>query len=154
MARRFISSGSPYEALAGYSRAVADGDWVFVSGTVGFDLESGKFAATAAAQAGKALDIIERALAGANATLLDVVRVRVYIPNRRDVAAVSGVVKRRLGPARAANTTVCTPLAVAGCKVEIEVTARRPARRKAGGKPARQARKVLNRGPALLARRR
>lgn len=129
MARRFISSGSPYEALAGYSRAVADGDWVFVSGTVGYDFRTGKFPATASGQAEQALDIIERALGEAKATLLDVVRVRVYIPKRGDVKAVSAVIKRRLGPARAANTTVCTPLAVAGCKVEIEVTARRPARR-------------------------
>lgn len=129
MARRFISSGSPYEALAGYSRAVADGDWVFVSGTVGYDFRSGTLAAGAAAQAEQALDTIERALGEADATLLDVVRVRVYVPDRDDVAAVSEVIKRRLGLARAANTTVCTPLAVAECKVEIEVTALKTARR-------------------------
>lgn len=132
--RRFIASGSPYEALAGYSRAVADGDWVFVSGTVGYDFRTGTLPASAEAQAGQALDTIERALGEANATLLDVVQVRVYVPDREDVAAVSGVIRRRLGAARATNTTVCAPLAVAECKVEIEVTARRPARRPRGAR--------------------
>jgi len=79
-----------------------------------------------------ALDIIERALREAGATLLDVVRVRVYIPDRAAVAAVSAVIKKRLGAARAANTTVCAPLAVENSKVEIEVTAlKAPARRPA-----------------------
>jgi enamine deaminase RidA (YjgF/YER057c/UK114 family) len=126
MARRFISSGSPWEKVAGYSRAVVDGRWVFVSGTVGRDLRS-----SARAQAGQALDIIERALKSAKASMRDVVRVRVFVPRRADVLAVSQVVKRRLGAARAANTTVCSPLAVAGAKVEIEVTALRPSSRRA-----------------------
>lgn len=128
MTRRFISSGSPWEALAGYSRAVADGDWVFVSGTVGADPATGQLADGTTAQAEKALDIIEQALKEANATLTDVVRVRVYIPDPADVPTVSAVLKRRLGPARATNTTVCTPLAVPGCKVEIEVTVLRRGR--------------------------
>ena len=72
------------------------------------------------------LDIIERALREAGAALLDVVRVRVYVPDRADVAAVSAVIKKRLGAARAANTTVCAPLAVENSKVEIEVTALKP----------------------------
>jgi enamine deaminase RidA (YjgF/YER057c/UK114 family) len=68
------------------------------------------------------------------------VRVRVYIADRGDVAAVSGVIKARLGAARAANTTVCAPLAVEDAKVEIEVTAlrasrRRPARRRTRARP-------------------
>ena len=124
-ARRFITSGSPWEALAGYSRAVVDGDWVFVSGTVGMDLARLHMPESAADQAEQALDNIEAALRQVPAQLTDVVRVRVYIPDRIDVEAVSGVVKRRLGAARAANTTVCCALAVEGAKVEIEVTARR-----------------------------
>ena len=124
-ARRFISSGSPWEELAGYSRAVVDGDWVLVSGTVGMDLASMTMPESAAAQAECALDTIAAALGQAGACMTDVVRVRVYVPERADVADVSAVIKRRLGPARAANTTVCCPLAVEGAKVEIEVSARR-----------------------------
>jgi len=121
--RKFVSSGSPWEALAGYSRAVVDGRWVFVSGTVGYDLGTNTWPPTAQAQAEMSLDIIERALRDAGAALLDVVRVRVFVPDRADVEAVSGVLKNRLGAARAANTTVCSPLAVDNAKVEIEVTA-------------------------------
>ncbi len=123
--RRCISSGSPWEELAGYSRAVVDGDWVFVSGTVGQDFATLILPESAAAQTEQALDTIERALLQAGASLMDVVRVRVFVPAREDVAAVSGVIKQRLGPARPANTTVCSALAVDGAKVEVEVTARR-----------------------------
>ena len=122
--RRFISSGSPWEELAGYSRAVVDGDWVFVSGTVGVNLATMVMPESAEAQAEQALDTIEAALAQVPARLTDVVRVRVYVPERGDVVAVSGVIKRRLGATRPTNTTVCCPLAVEGAKVEIEVTAR------------------------------
>jgi enamine deaminase RidA (YjgF/YER057c/UK114 family) len=124
--RKFISSGSPWEALAGYSRAVVEGRWVFVSGTVGYDSRTKTWPATADGQATVALDIIERALREAGAALLDVVRVRVYVPDRADVATVSAVIKQRLGAARAANTTVCAPLAVEHARVEIEVTALKP----------------------------
>ena len=130
--RKFISSGSPWEALAGYSRAVVDGRWVFVSGTVGYDARTNTWPPTADAQATVALDIIERALREAGAALLDVVRVRAYVPDRGDVAAVAAVLKQRLGDARPANTTICTPLPVENSKVEIEVTALKlPARRSA-----------------------
>jgi enamine deaminase RidA (YjgF/YER057c/UK114 family) len=128
--RRFVSSGSPWEAIAGYSRAVVDGRWVFVSGTVGYDARASKWPPTADAQATVALDIIERALGEAGATLVDVVRVRVYVPDRADVAAVSTVIKQRLGAARAANTTVCAPLAVENARVEVEVTALKPPARR------------------------
>ncbi|MDM0080685.1 RidA family protein [Variovorax sp. J31P179] len=122
-----IQSGSRWEELAGYSRAVVDGDWIFVSGTVGQDFASGEFPDTAERQCELALDTIEGALAQAQASLADVVRVRVYVPDRADVIAVSGVLKRRLGDNRPANTTLCSALAVEGAKVEIEVTARRRA---------------------------
>ncbi len=123
--RRWVSSGSPWEELAGYARAVVQGDWIFVSGTVGIDANTGALTAGAQAQAQCALDIIERALTEAGATLLDTVRVRAYVPERADVAAVSSVLKQRLGAARPANTTVCCPLAVDGALVEIEITALR-----------------------------
>lgn len=125
MPRRFIASGSPWEELAGYSRAVVDGDWVFVSGTVGQDFATGTLPAGAGAQCEQALDTIEAALVQAEASLADVVRVRVYVPERADVAAVSEVLARRMSPNRPANTTVCCALPVQGARVEIEVTARR-----------------------------
>ena len=120
--RRFIRSGSPWEELAGYSRAVVQGDWVFVSGTVGVDSATNSLPASAADQTHCALDIIERALAQVPARLQDTVRVRAYVPDRADVAAVAAVLKDRLGAARPANTTVCCPLAVEGARVEIEIT--------------------------------
>jgi enamine deaminase RidA (YjgF/YER057c/UK114 family) len=139
--RRFISSGSPWEALAGYSRAVVDGRWVLVSGTVGYDLRTNTWPPTAATQAEMSLETIERALREAGAALLDVVRVRVYVPDRADVQAVSAVVKKRLGAARAANTTVCSPLAVENARVEIEVTALKPRARPAAPRRRRPRRR-------------
>src|SRR5437870_227835 len=135
--RKFLSSGWPWDALTGYSRAVVGGRWIFVSGTVGYDARTNTWPQTADAQAGVALDIIERALREAGATLLDVVRVRVYVPDRANVAAVSAVIKERLGAARAANTTVCTPLAVENAKVEIEVMALKPPRRRRAPRSSR-----------------
>ncbi len=132
MTRRAIGSGSPWEALAGYSRAVVDGDWVFVSGTVGADFSTGRFPPAVEAQSDLALDTIAAALAQAGASLADVVRVHVYVPDRADVPAVSQVLKRRMAPNRPANTTVCCALAVAGAKVEIEVTALRASRATGG----------------------
>ncbi|SEE64674.1 Enamine deaminase RidA, house cleaning of reactive enamine intermediates, YjgF/YER057c/UK114 family [Rhizobiales bacterium GAS191] len=125
--RRFISSGSPWEELAGYSRAVLDEPFVFVSGTVGTDFATGIMPEGAAAQTEQAIDTIEKALADAGATILDIVRVRVFVPESADMAEVSAVIRRRIGPSRAANTTVCSPLAVPGARVEIEVTARKSA---------------------------
>jgi len=139
--RKFVSSGSPWEALAGYSRAVVDGRWVFVSGTVGYDLRTNTWPPTAAAQAETSLDTIERALREAGAGLLDVVRVRVYVPDRGDVEAVSGVIRKRLGAARAANTTVCSSLAVENARVEIEVTALKPPGRRLAPRRSRARRR-------------
>ena len=131
--RRLITSGSPWEAMAGYSRAVVQSvpsgsgcDWIFVAGTVGTeDMATGRLAAGVTAQAQQALNIIEHALSEAGAVLADTVRVVAYVPERDDVAAVAAVLKERLGAARPANTTVCCPLAVAGAHVEIEITALR-----------------------------
>jgi len=123
--REFIQSGSRWEELAGYSRAVVDGEWVFVSGTVGQDFATGEFPPTAQQQCELALDTIETALSQARSSLADVVRVHVHVPDRGDVIAVSEVLRRRFGANRPANTTLCSALAVEGAKVELEVTARR-----------------------------
>lgn len=125
--RRLISSGSPFEALAGYSRAVVDGDWVFVSGTTGFDYAAGTIADDAAEQTRQTLRNIEAALAEAGAGLADVVRVRVFIAAREDFDAVARVLGERFRDIRPANTTVVAALVDSRMKVEIEATARKPA---------------------------
>jgi enamine deaminase RidA (YjgF/YER057c/UK114 family) len=130
--RKFINSGSPWEIRTGYSRAVVDGDWIFVAGTVGMNFKTLKFPPSVEAQTEQALDTIEKALKDAKASMLDVVRVRVYAARREYVPKIGPILKRRLGPAKAANTTVVCDMAVAAAKVEIEVTAlkrRKPRRR-------------------------
>ena len=121
--RSHVFSGSTYEDLAGYARATIVDDRLFVSGTVGADFSTGQLAESPTAQTNLALDNIEWALNEANATLADIVRVRVYVPDAEHVMAVSAVMKDRLGFTRPANTTICSPLAVPGAHVEIEVDA-------------------------------
>ena len=121
--RSHVFSGSTYEDLAGYARATIVDDRLFVSGTVGADFSTGQLAESPTAQTNLALDNIEWALNEANATLADIVRVRVYVPDAEHVMAVSAVMKDRLGFTRPANTTICSALAVPGAHVEIEVDA-------------------------------
>ena len=95
MTRRAISSGSRFEELAGYARAVADGEWVFVSGCTGYDYATGAIADDAVAQTEQALTNIEAALRQADASLADVVRVRVYLVERADFERVAPVIGAR-----------------------------------------------------------
>src|SRR5262249_60615034 len=97
--------------------------------------------ARGAAEAEASLDRMGRAVREVGSGLLDVVRVRVYVPDRGDVEAVSGVIKTRLGAARATNTTVCSPLAVDNARVEIEVTALKPPRRRPASRRSRARRR-------------
>ena len=90
--RRLISSGSPFEAAGGYSRAVVDGEWVFVAGTTGFDYAAMTIAEDPAEQARQALRNIAAALAEAGASLADVVRVKYYVP---DAADPQGAIRSR-----------------------------------------------------------
>ncbi|OED44188.1 hypothetical protein AB833_02190 [Chromatiales bacterium (ex Bugula neritina AB1)] len=121
--RTHVFTGSVYEDLAGYSRAIIVGDRIFVSGTVGMDFDSGKLADGPEAQTDKALDIIEKCLKDAGSGLGDIVRTRVYIPDPEHVMPVSKTIKNRVGFTYPANTTICSPLAVPGADVEIEVEA-------------------------------
>ena len=121
--RTHVFSGSVYEEIAGYARAVVVDDRIFVSGTVGVDFATGKLSEGAKAQTDTALDTIEGALVEAGSGLHDIVRARVFAPNPEDVMEISGVLKNRIGFTRPANTTVCSPLAVPGARVEIEVEA-------------------------------
>lgn len=121
--RKHVFTGSVYEEMAGYARAVAVGDRIFVSGTVGYNFQTGELPEGAAAQTEQAMDTIAWSLEQAGGSLADIVRVRVFVPDPADVPAVSATLKARLGDIRPANTTVCSPLAVPECKVEIEVEA-------------------------------
>jgi enamine deaminase RidA (YjgF/YER057c/UK114 family) len=124
--RRLISSGSPFEAQAGYSRAVVDGEWIFVAGTTGFDYAQMTIAEDPAEQARQALRNIERALAEAGAKLADVVRVRYYLPDLADWPAIVPVLGEALAAIRPAATALVCGLVDPRMKIEIEVTARVP----------------------------
>jgi enamine deaminase RidA (YjgF/YER057c/UK114 family) len=123
--RRLISSGSPFEAEAGYSRAVVDGDWIFVAGTTGFDYARMTITDDPAEQARQALRNIETALAEAGAGLSDVVRVRYYLPDLADWPKVVPVLGEVLGAIRPAATALFCGLVDPRMRIEIEVTARR-----------------------------
>ena len=125
MTRRLISSGSSFERAVGYSRAVVDGDWIFVSGTTGFDYKAMTIEGDAAAQARRALDNIQVALAEAGATLADVVRVHYYLPDAADWPKVTPVLGEAFGNVRPAATALICGLVDPRMKIEIEVTARR-----------------------------
>jgi 2-iminobutanoate/2-iminopropanoate deaminase len=122
--RRLISSGSPFEAAAGYSRAVVDGEWVFVAGTTGFDYALMTIAEAPAEQARQAFRNIEQALAEADATLADVVRVHYYVPDIADWPAIVPVLGEVFGAIRPAATALVCGLVDPRMKIEIEVTAR------------------------------
>lgn len=127
MPRRLISSGSPFEATMGYSRAVVDGDWVFVSGTTGFDYDRMTISEDVAEQAAQAFRNIEKALAQAGAGLGDVVRVRYIFTRAQDFEPCLPVLGSYLGEVRPAATLIVAGLVDPRMKVEIEVTARRAA---------------------------
>jgi enamine deaminase RidA (YjgF/YER057c/UK114 family) len=127
MARRLISSGSKFEHEIGYSRAVVDGDWVFVSGTTGFDYQTMTISDDVAAQADQCFKNIEAALAEAGVTLRDVVRVRYILPDAGSFEACWPVLKKYLGGVRPAATMFAAGLSDPRMKIEVEVTARRGA---------------------------
>jgi enamine deaminase RidA (YjgF/YER057c/UK114 family) len=122
--RRRISSGSKFESEIGYSRAVVDGDWIFVSGTTGFDYATMTISEDVAEQADQTLRNIASALAEAGASLDDVVRVRYLLPSAGDFEACWPVLRRHLGVALPAATMMVAGLADPRMKIEIEVTAR------------------------------
>ena len=127
MNKRLISSGSAFEALAGYSRAVVDGDWVHVSGTTGFDYSTMTISDDLLAQARQAFKNIAAALAQAGATLDDVVRVTYYLTEREAFEQAAPVFGEFFARARPAATAVVCGLVDARMKIEIEVTARKGA---------------------------
>lgn len=125
--RQLVSSGSSFESEIGYSRAVVDGDWIFVSGTTGFDYATMQIADDVAAQCEQTLRNIERALQQANASMADIVRVHYILPHAADFPACWPVLRRWFGTIRPAATMFAAGLADPRMKIEIEVTARRSA---------------------------
>jgi enamine deaminase RidA (YjgF/YER057c/UK114 family) len=126
-ARRWISSGSTFEASIGYARAVVDGDWIFVSGTTGFDYAAGTISDDVVAQCAQTLKNISAALAEADASLDDVVRVHYIFPDAADFEPCWPVLREAFATARPAATMFSAGLADARMRVEIEVTARKRA---------------------------
>ena len=126
MARTLISSGSRFEAETGYSRAVVDGEWIFVSGTTGFDYATMSIAENdVVAQCEQTLANIDAALRQAGSGMADVVRVHYILPRREDFELCWPTLRRVFGSIRPASTMIVAGLAEARMLIEIEVTARR-----------------------------
>ncbi|MFN3225668.1 MAG: RidA family protein [Hyphomicrobiales bacterium] len=125
MTRHLISQGSPFERDIGYSRAVVDGDTIYVSGTTGFDYSTMEISADVAEQAEQCLRNIDWALTQAGASVADVVRVHYILPDADDFPACWPVLRAWFGDVRPAATMFAAGLADPRMKIEVEVTARR-----------------------------
>ena len=125
--RRFISSGSSFEALAGYSRAVVDRDWIHVSGTTGFDYRNMTISTDLVAQTHQCFANIQAALQQAGASLDDVVRVRYLLTDADFFAPLAPIFGEYFAKAKPAATAMVVGLVDVRMLVEIEVTARLPA---------------------------
>lgn len=123
MNRQLISSGSSFEREIGYSRAVVHGDWVFVSGTTGFDYSSMTISDDLTKQAEQCIRNIESALEEAGATLNDVVRVTYVLPRAEDFPQCWPILRKYFGTVRPAAMMIAAGLADPRMKIEIEVTA-------------------------------
>lgn len=125
MARRGISSGSTFEAMAGYSRAVVDGDWVYLSGTTGYDYATGTISDDVVEQTRQTFRNIEAALAEAGAILRDVIQVRTYITDMSYFDEIAPVLKEALDGAIHTNAAFVCQLINPEIKIELEVTAKK-----------------------------
>ena len=125
MTRTLISSGSRFEEEIGYSRAVVIGQDIWVSGTTGYDYAKMTIVEDVVGQAEQCFENIAAALAQAGATLDDVVRVLIIVPNRADWEPCWPVIKRYLGRAKPASTLIHAGLQTDAMRIEIEVTARK-----------------------------
>jgi len=123
MTRQLISSGSTFEQQIGYSRAVVAGDWVFVSGTTGFDYSSMSIAEGLLEQTEQCLKNIASALQQAGSSLSDVVRVTYVLPNGAEFPECWPVLRKYFGEVRPAAMMISAGLADARMRIEIEVTA-------------------------------
>ena len=127
MTRCFISFGSFFEEQIGYSCVVVDGDWIFVSGTTGFDYSTMTISDDVAQQADQCLKNVDAALRQADASLADTVRVTYVLPEGSDFEACWPVLRRWFGEVRPAAMMISAKLLDPRMKIEIEVTARKRA---------------------------
>ncbi len=125
MTRKLISSGSDFEAKIAYSRAVVDGDDIFVSGTTGYDYDSMTISEDVIEQADQCFRNIEKALQEAGAELSDIVRVTYVFPDKRDFEPCWPILQKYLGSVRPAAMVFEAGLLNDEMKLEIEVTAKR-----------------------------
>ncbi|WP_346883270.1 RidA family protein [uncultured Algibacter sp.] len=125
MKRKLISSGSIFEEKIGYSRAVVQGDWVFVSGTTGYNYETMTISNDIVEQTDQCLLNIKNTLEQANASLSDIVRVTYILPNVSDFELCWPVLKKYLGAIKPAATMFSAGLADDKMKIEIQITALR-----------------------------
>jgi enamine deaminase RidA (YjgF/YER057c/UK114 family) len=123
MKRTLISSGSTFEQEIGYSRAVVQGDWVFVSGTTGFDYATMTLADGVQAQAEQCFKNIDAALRQAGSSLEDVVRVTYVLPDAKEFAQCWPVLRKYFGQVRPAAMMISAGLLDPRMRIEIEVTA-------------------------------
>lgn len=123
MTRQLISSGSSFEAQIGYSRAVVAGEWVFVSGTTGFDYSTMTIADNLLEQTEQCLKNIEAALRQADSSMQDVVRVTYVLPQGAEFEQCWPVLRKYFGDVRPAAMMISAGLADPRMKIEIEVTA-------------------------------
>jgi enamine deaminase RidA (YjgF/YER057c/UK114 family) len=121
--RKLISSGSTFETQMGYSRAVVQGDWVFVSGTTGFDYSRMTIAEGIVEQTEQCLKNIAAALEQAGSKLQDVVRVTYVLPNGKEFPECWPVLRKYFGEVRPAAMMICAGLFDPRMRIEIEVTA-------------------------------
>ncbi|RFU77382.1 endoribonuclease l-psp [Trichoderma arundinaceum] len=127
MPRRNVSSGSKFEEEIAYSRAVVVDDFVFVSGTTGYDYETGNISESVVEQAEQTMVNIDKALREAGSSVSEVVRVRYILPRRADFPLITPVLRKWFGDVRPAATMVQAELMLDEMKVEIEVTAKKGA---------------------------
>lgn len=126
MARKLISSGSKFETEMGYSRAVVDGDWIFVSGTTGFNYATMEISDDVTAQAEQTFLNIKAAMEKAGFGLEHTVRVHYILPKAEEFQACWPVLRKFFGEIRPAATMFVATLADPRMKIEIEVTGKKP----------------------------
>ncbi|MEO6562566.1 MAG: RidA family protein [Nitrosospira sp.] len=125
MPRRLISSGSTFERDIGYSRAVVDGEWIFVSGTTGFDYSKMTISDDLVEQAEQCLKNIHAALDEAGASMRDIVRVTYVLPDAADFPKCWPTLAKYFGEIRPAAMMISAGLSDPRMRIEIQVTARR-----------------------------